>query len=355
MNIVYNKITSFDSLRFLLCLVIIFHHIGINIYNFSNKYFRIADLAVEGFFLLSGFLLAKSIEKTLLLKSQENIAIKEFFIKRVKRLYPEYIIAMFLCFVLVNLFAYHISAKTFLLNCFLLAGWGGIPNIIDGIWYVVILFWGGMFIYIITIFYKNKATVLFLPILSVICLFYLINHGNNIGGHQYPIEFSLISKGTIRGFLGLSIGLFCYHICNNLQNLTIKFNEKYISIILMILEFISIIQVIRYLSFEKNHSIADFNFYFYMSYIICLLYCRKEKLLKFLSFNIWKNFSYLSYSIYLTHLIVISILKKQFLIFTQLPECYTYVIIAFICLFFAFFSYLLQKFIFSILKAKLLK
>lgn len=63
------KIIAFDALRFIACLFIIWHHTGINIYEFhhiDHTFFRTAGLAVEIFFVLSGFLLAKSAHKVLL-------------------------------------------------------------------------------------------------------------------------------------------------------------------------------------------------------------------------------------------------------------------------------------------------
>ena len=63
------KIIAFDALRFIACLFIIWHHTGINIYEFhhiDHTFFRTAGLAVEIFFVLSGFLLAKSAQKALL-------------------------------------------------------------------------------------------------------------------------------------------------------------------------------------------------------------------------------------------------------------------------------------------------
>ena len=128
------KIVAFDSLRFIACLFIIWHHTGINIYGFHSlpySYFLTAGLAVEIFFVLSGFLLAKSYYKSLNngLSAADNC--KNYFFNRIKRLYPEYIFAMLLCALLTNLFSHHISMRSFMLNVFMLAGWGYDCDVID--------------------------------------------------------------------------------------------------------------------------------------------------------------------------------------------------------------------------------
>ena len=185
-----NKIISFDSLRFIACIFVILHHIGINIYGFHSVHyssFLTAGLAVEIFFVLSGFLLAKSYYKTQekSLSAADNC--KEYFFNRIKRLYPEYIFALLLCALLTNIFSHHLTMKTFMLNSVMMAGWGGIPNIINGIWYVVVLFWGGCLLFNLLQLYKDKAIYWILPSISFLCLFYLINHAINL--EHYRIFF----------------------------------------------------------------------------------------------------------------------------------------------------------------------
>ena len=347
------KIFAFDSLRFIVCIFIILHHTGINIYSFhqiDNPYFRVAGLAVEIFFVLSGFLLAKSYYKS----RESNLPVaencKKYFFNRIKRLWPEYIFAMLLCALLTNLFSHHISMETFMLNVVMMAGWGNIPNIINGIWYVVVLFWGGCLLFNLLSLYKEKAIYWLLPTISFICLFYLVNHGRNISGHQMSIEFNLLSKGTIRGLLGLTIGIYCFQICEQIRKLHLRIKPKFEKLLLFILEIVSVVLLINAILIRKGQDISDFNIYFYISYIIGLLYFRKEKFLKFLSWKIWQPFADLSYTIYLTHLIVLEILRVHWSQLSYTSPWISYPIIIALCLAFAFLCYHAQKWLFAKLK-----
>lgn len=345
------KILAFDSLRFIACMIIVVYHAGINIYGYDTPMcFKSAGLAVEVFFVLSGFLLANSYYKSLTngLSGLENS--KNYFLTRIKRLYPEYIFALLLCLLLIPSFVGHINTQTFLLNAFMMGGWGGVPNILDGIWYVVVLFWGGTLCFNLLSLYKEKATCFILPTLSCLCLFYLINNGYTLTGHQTPIEFGLLSRGTIRGFLGITVGIYCFQLCQYIKTLNIQFRQKLLSILLFVLEFISVILMVRLILFRNGQDLADYNIYFYTSYIIGLLYFGKEKLLKFLSWKIWKPFVNLSYIIYLTHLILLPVLRTKWPELASMPMYKMYPIIVIACTGFGAVCYYAQKYLFNKIK-----
>ena len=346
------KIFAFDSFRFIACIIIVLYHAGISIYGYdSHMCFKSAGLAVEIFFVLSGFLLAQSYYKSLNNGQTPATNCKIYFFNRIKRLYPEYIFAMLLCALLSNLFANHISMQTFLLNAFMMGGWGGVPNIIDGIWYVIVLFWGGCLCFNLLSLYKEKAVYWILPTLSCICLFYMINNGGALTGHQIPVEFNLLSKGTIRGILGITVGIYCFQICQIIKNMDIKLKQRIASILFFILEIVSVVLLVKNILFRNGQNLADYNVYFYTSYIIGLLYFRKEKLLKFLSWNLWKPFVDLSYTIYLTHLILLAVLKTNWPMLSSLNSYIFYPIIVIMCVIFGWLCYNTQKYLFS--KSKL--
>ena len=343
------KILAFDSLRFLACIAIMLHHIGINIYLYHglpNPYFGSADLAVEIFLILSGFLLAKHYFSYLNVYETPGQNLRNFAWGKIKRLYPEYVVAVFLCLVLTNLFAHHVSLRPLGLNLMMIGGMGGVPNIINGVWYVVVVFWGSLLAYSLMTYKRDFARYVLLPILSFLCLFYLMNHCWSISGHQQPIEFSLFSRGMIRGFLGLTVGIYCYQICQWIKNLNIRWNPKAVTCALFCGEVLSIIVLFREIILRNHHSISDFGIYFYGAFIIGLLYFHREKVLKFLSWRIWGHVAYLAYTIYLTHLILIEILRKHWLGLSYMSPWCSYPIIIILCIVFGWAAYQLQKWIF---------
>lgn len=341
---------AFDTWRFLLCIVIILHHTGINIYSFhnlTNPYFGYGSLAVECFFVLSGFLLALSFFKKDISSLSADELVVTSFKKRIKRLYPEYIVALLLVVLITHNFSHPLPLHMFLLNVVGLSGWGGIPNCINGIWYVSVLFWGGELLYGIMCYQRKKGLYLTLPIISVLCLFYLYNHGQSVSGHQLPIEFNLLSKGTIRGILGLTVGIYCFEICSFLEKLKVVWNQKAVDFILFLGEILAFVLLIRLLLFSKGNS---FNVYFYAAYITGILYFGKEHLLKFLSWKKWNKVSYLAYMIYLTHLIVLEHIRAHFIWFSQTNPVYAYSLIVLISVLFGYLAYKLKDLLFFALK-----
>ncbi len=350
------RIVSFDALRFIACIFIILHHAGINIYIFHqlpNPFFRTAGLAVEIFFVLSGFLIAKSYYRSLNNGLSSGDKCKKYFYNRIKRLYPEYIFAMCLCAFLTNAFSHPISMDTFMLNAVMMAGWGGIPNIINGIWYVVVLFWGGCLIFNLLVLYREKAKYFILPTITCVCLFYLVNHGHTISGHQQSIEFKLLSKGTIRGILGLTIGLYCFQVCQWIKISDIQIKPMILSKLLLVLEIVAVILLVNAILIRKGQNIDDFNIYFYISYIVGLLYFGKEKLLKFLSWKGMQPLADLSYTIYLTHLILLEILRVHWTALSSIKPFYMYIIVVVLCIMFGYICYHAQKWLFTKLKQML--
>jgi peptidoglycan/LPS O-acetylase OafA/YrhL len=113
------KENAFNAIRLLFCIVVIFMHC-LNKCNIENRYLLDGHVAVCGFFIISGFWVSKSY-----FSSKD---IKDFFIKRAKKILPMYYIAVvgfsLICAVFSNL-----QLKDFF-----------------GIDYLKYLFWNGMFL-----------------------------------------------------------------------------------------------------------------------------------------------------------------------------------------------------------------
>lgn len=83
---------NFDGVRILLALIVVFAHIfaltkAPNIWWFDNIFD--SNFAVKGFFSISGFLITKSYIN--------SRSLKEYFEKRMRRIYPAYLASIFLC------------------------------------------------------------------------------------------------------------------------------------------------------------------------------------------------------------------------------------------------------------------
>ena len=307
-----NNIKSFNSLRFFLAVFICFFHAqGLLANETGFKYFRSAYLAVDCFFVISGFLLARSFYLKSLY-SENSRSLTDFFISRIKRLYPEYLFCMISLFVLMRCLNVDVvSAKAFLLNLIMITDVNGIPSMILGAWYVVVLFWLSCFLYALMYFFKEKALQLYIPLLSFSCLFFLTSNAGAVLGNSIPMVLVFLSQGVVRGFLGLSVGIFAYMIADYInKNDWNWINKRKFSFILIFLELLSIVVLLMLLCSSKKGNFHDFNIYFVFTFIIILLSYKQELFLRFLSNPVLAKIGNISYILYLSHIALMFCLKK---------------------------------------------
>ena len=86
MNLVFRKDLHF--LRALAVLIVVFFHLKIPLFEFGY-------LGVDIFFFISGYLITLIIHNKL---SKKNFSLKEFYIKRVLRIMPSYLLIIFITF-----------------------------------------------------------------------------------------------------------------------------------------------------------------------------------------------------------------------------------------------------------------
>ena len=333
-----NRIASFDTLRFFATIFIILSHIP---NRFSGTYFHQSYLAVEFFFIISGFFLAKTYEESSKLFPAPIGNCRHYFINRFIRLWPAYIFALFLGFTFGDISTLLNSLG---LNVIMLGGSGGIPSLLV-MWYIPVLFWGGCFLYNLLVFNEEKAKCIYLPIISILCLFYLMNH-DGIWGTSIPLDFKLINRGFIRGVLGLTVGIYTYWICRFITTKKEFLKKERLPRILLFWEILSVFSLLNALILKQEAKTYDFNIYFYIAFIVGILFFRKEKILKFLSWKVWQPFGEISYMLYLTHYIIIQIFMEHWNALFQSHLYLAYFVIPFISIIFAFLCYWIQKWLF---------
>ena len=299
------QITSFNGLRFFAILIIVLYHIKRDVACCYSGY-----LAVDLFFILSGFLLAKTYEK--LSQSYQNDSLyiaKAYFSHRFSRLWPEYFFAVFISIFLLGNFSKFQTHPIFL-NIFMTSDIAEIPNFLHGSWFVPVIFWCNCLLFSLLAFGKEKTKGLILPIIAIICLFHLVSR-KKLDLHVQLTEFAHLSDGTIRGLFGCIIGIYTYWACQALKNYKANWRPMFLKSILLIGEIISVIWLGYILIFQKKFNMIFFDIYFYVPFLIGLLYFQKEKLLKFLSWKITASLGTISYSLYLSHFTIILFFKKM--------------------------------------------
>lgn len=107
-NISNSQQNNFDGVRIFLALIVLFSHLSAITNNPAFWYlekFADANFAVKGFFTISGYLVCKSFI------GSKNLT--DFFEKRVRRIYPAYIGAVALCF-LIGIFVSRLDILVYL-------------------------------------------------------------------------------------------------------------------------------------------------------------------------------------------------------------------------------------------------
>lgn len=266
-----------------------------------------AYIVVEFFFLVSGFLLAKTI-------NERNITIKEFVCKRVKRLYPMYILSLILFILLLeaaNCTKGSFSIDNYLVcvvksiieqwkSFFMLQLFGHSSIVINSpAWYVPALFWVSSLYFIMSKIMPKRVFLVFtsatsLCLLLLICLFV-----GNMDLWENKVLF--VSEGLIRAYVDVGIGILLYNIKKWLKQRNILVNSMYIIITEAVAFLIIIISVIF-----LNHTRFDFLLLLVLSILVLVSFSKHDN--RFLTSEKINKISKYSYGLYLNHSIFLVLL-----------------------------------------------
>ena len=377
-----------DGVRALSLIIVVlghlfhFHHPnftsveGFSGFSIFSGFFR-SDLAVDAFFVISGFLIGSLLFKERL--SMGKISFKRFYVRRFFRLMPVYFIVV----VIGVLFIYIISlsgnpaAEKMNLNIMIANFWTNLLYINNFIpienqflgwcWSLAVeeqfYLIAPVFVSFL-IFLKSKNKILW----SFLSLFFisffirgvvvwennLIGPGfwGDVGSDSWNNTFSVLYDNLYTRFGGLLVGVFAsYFYVLRFDDIKSHFEKPLLSVFLFFfscLLFISIFFKLNYLSFYDNFSIGDFNFLpvkeglrkhvfvvivscsrtvfsaSLMYIILFLMFCKPNQsvfLKRFLSSSFFFYIAQISYSAYLIHpfvmLPIFHYFTKIILLYTQ--------------------------------------
>ena len=290
---------SFDEIRFILAFFVLIAHTSIlassEQLNWFTRFFD-SDFAVKCFFSISGYLVTKSY------LSSDNFM--DYFKKRIRRIYPAYILVIFYCifvgalttnyqlydFFYSPLFAKYIFANLSFLNFFQLNLPGSIYNnpiqaLNGSLWTIKIELLLYLLVPSIYFLYRKIGAkiVIFLSILIGISWFiyfteYNHHYLNTSISKQFPGQLPFFTIGSMLGFIKI-----------NKQN-TI---------------FIIILLLLYYLLIHKNINQPYQELFSMFVYPLFIILVSKNN---YMSFNI-RRFGDLSYGIYLFHFPTIQLIE----------------------------------------------
>jgi len=198
------KYYNIDFFRFAFAVIIVYYHIlhpniissvgemYLEPYNKLREYCNDASLLVEGFLVISGFFLYKSIKKHI---DKDFI---ELLLDKIVRLWP-----VFFVYTAISVVVYKTPLETALLDLFFLRATGLSMSNTGIIWYIGPFFWSTILIMaILTVCEKSG-----LLIISVLSYFgYAINLNTYNGGLGRDIRYGFVSTAMCRVFAGLAVG-----------------------------------------------------------------------------------------------------------------------------------------------------
>ncbi|RZL50318.1 MAG: acyltransferase [Pedobacter sp.] len=321
-----------DVFRGIFASIIVFAHMSYysNTPILNNEFVNNAGVFVDFFFVLSGFVICYSYQS---IASKNELS--TFFAKRFARIYPLHFILL-ITYVLIELVKFfaknHIqinspfdnSIQTFVTNLFLLNSikfpgiddfsWNGVSWSISAEFISYVAY--ALIIYAITISRFSKLKPLATVSTSILSFGILVLITN-----AYKIDYGY-NYGFLRGLIGFFCGAFCFYVFEHFYDRVKKLSANLFTV-LEILVITSVILVVYngkmvyangYI-YEFLFFIAIFVFAFEKGQVSALL--NKSKFLS----NIGKY----SYSIYMVHTLILTIMDVVFIRIFKLPNtAYTY-------------------------------
>lgn len=225
-----NRNYYIDFLKFIFSIMIVFYHSWVFTGIFGAGYFNRGYYAVDFYFIVTGFLFIKSIEKLTKKKSKENLGKLDlqFVRNRLKPLLPSMILIYLIGYILVyhnSLFDYHILFSDQTISEFSFLGLIGNGMSINlGCWYISVMLI--LFFILFPIAYKYQKTYNYYiaPILIILTL-------GLIGYHQVNITDPLARNyifinGFYKGIVFINLGVIAYELCNYLKTKKLTKQKK---------------------------------------------------------------------------------------------------------------------------------
>ncbi len=299
----------------------------------NNKFITHADVFVDFFFVLSGFVVCYSYQT---INSAKEL--KTFLFKRIRRLYPLHLVLLllFLFLELTKLVLYRYvainntldnSTITFFTSLFLVNSIK-FPGVNDLSWNMVS--WSisaeliSYIVFAFSCFFVAKLKlerfkIFFYAILSLVPFWVLYRINGN-----FKIDYTY-NYGFLRGLIGFFAGTVCFYFFNYSYNKVVLWKRAIFNILELLMVLIIIILTCR------SEELKAQGYWYEIVFLISIFIFALEKgvisnLIKHSS--VLLNIGKYSYSIYMIHTLFISIFNVIFIRILKLPDtAYTYLFV----------------------------
>lgn len=304
MEKIKQKFFNIEFLRVFLTLAIVLFHnrisineLNVDLYSFLYNAFANGRNAVEGFFIISGFLF--------IITYKESLSLLDFIKKKYIRLSPVIAFSTVICAISWLMGVYKFKFIPNIMSIFLLNNFGRYwcrgTNVV--LWYTSSLFFGLLVFFVIQKYVKEKYR---LPVIIGITmgsflLLQILRHGN-YGGYEI-VYYNFISVSTLMALAGLGTGIITAYLYKKYSIKDINLN----TLLCTLLEIVSFSFIFWWLFFVHpfiNH------FYFVLGFwILFLCFILKRGIFsKIVDKKIWLDMGKYTYSIFVLHCVIIQIL-----------------------------------------------
>lgn len=306
--------------KFLFAIVIMFFHCHIFYNDAKNQFFHGGYIAVEFFFIVSGYYLCKKILKggeynkeTI---GKETIS---FVIEKLKKLFP-YILISYIGYLIIVLCFYNYSLSKIansIWNLLLLKEVGfKTTDICVQFWYITAMLLSMFITYPFLKKYRENFIYLISPLIIIFGLGYL--NFNWIGlNHSYGIWTGLFYTGIIRAIVEINIGFIIYIISIKIQKIEFKKISKILLTILGESLLLIVLFVINYIDSSKYY---DYILLLLIAVSITIFMSEKTYDYDILSVNAFYYLEKLSLPIFINHTTIIAIVNKVKIFSNFLPK-----------------------------------
>ena len=307
------KLKNIEFLRVVGCLtIVLLHFFGRSAFGGFAKYnpfFKdlpfgcsYAAKAVDLFFILSGFFLV--------LTTDFSGNLWEFIKKKLIRFYPVTIFTLLGFFVMTRFcrlkFLY---CENFLTLCNIT----GTPlslsyGNLSGYWYISNMFWIFLFIFFCRKNFSKKSIDLCIALLSFFSYAFIIQKQNGIINGNLN-AYGIVNVGLMRGLGGIGIGYLIGEWYKSSAEKLHSLNlPVYVKLLLTIVEGYSIFFIISRMMFSKPEFRNEIVFIAVFVIIILCFLLKQGYISRLLDCDIWVKLSMYTFSIYLTHFLVLAAL-----------------------------------------------
>lgn len=215
---------SIDLMKFGFTLLVMMFH--------TTKLFKGGYIAVDFFFIVSGFLMAKSMESRMMKEETKSLGLGtdtlSFLLRKAKGIFPYYVSAFVLSFVIGSLILDRSWKDAIILlfrspyNLFMLemAGNYDMGHRLQASWYISAMLLAMLFVYPIRKKKTNLFDLVIAPILFLAFVGWAYQTKTGVSGFTVGYQSDLhIYNGLIRGIAEISIGCTCFTAGKKLNDL----------------------------------------------------------------------------------------------------------------------------------------